>query len=561
MSFHKPKKQRGSSSGQRTGNGVTSGNTGRFSGSYASIPTTQRPTTSGDHSRNGEVTNGQLPKNATFNQMLTLNSNDEFSQLLASLGITQTDGLTPGQRDDWNKALLDMQLKHYADVEQRGYNEQVLAEQRQYDNPLNQLARLMGAGISRDAAIQLLSGSGGSGAGAGSALVGGAATDVPTGPAASESKLNEVQAGTAIAGSVFSAISCFTGLVQLGFSAPQALQQTQYLKNQNFLTGQQIKAYQSAGQAFSILKTAGAAADAFSSVGSAVDAISNLAKSGNQDALSFIANGGIQSMQGNAPFASQTLSGLYKSERSASDYARSFELEQQKGEAVKNLTNVQISKVKEEISNLQAEYAQIQASTEYTEAMTVTCRALGIKYDAETALTRAQNRLASVQTTLTQEQAVALGFENQINAAVLGTTDDAGFTYVDWYADEVFNKLVGNALLASRTATPEYADAQFRNLFNTEQATAAAMSLAALKSRVGINFERDYPEQFRLWQGLYQAGAYDWIDAMVKKESGGKVSLPFGIGWTTRGYSDYFNPVRVPYYVDESKNGDQYYTK
>lgn len=273
---------------------------------------------------------------ARYDQMLQNNAGaNDFLSLLSSLGIEQEKGLTGSQRDDWNKQLLDTQLNYQLELEKRGYNEQMRDEQRIYDSPTNMLARLMGAGISRDAAIQMLSGAGGSqpiqteGAVAGAGL------------SASESRANEINNALGIANTVVSSIGAVTGLMSFGFSVPQALQQTKLLKYQNYLTGSQVRAYQSTGQAYSLLKSINASADAFGSVGSAIAAITDAANKGDQDCAAFLQNGGAADMYRNVSFASQTMADMYKSERSSSDYKRSFENEMAKLEADTRLVDAQ----------------------------------------------------------------------------------------------------------------------------------------------------------------------------------------------------------------------------
>lgn len=111
-------------------------------------------------------TKGQNEMDSTYSEMLDHNANDGFSQFLSSLGIQQSAGLSGSQRDSWNQYLLQQMLQYYMTQENRDYNRALQLDDRLYNAPTNQLARLMGAGISRDAAIQLLSGaSGGSGSG------------------------------------------------------------------------------------------------------------------------------------------------------------------------------------------------------------------------------------------------------------------------------------------------------------------------------------------------------------------------------------------------------------
>lgn len=190
-----------------------------------------------------------------LNQSTWMNNNSLLA-LLHSLGIVQTQGLTGSQRDDWNKQLLDMLLSYGSTVENRQYNEKLRDEQRNYDLPQNQLARLMSAGVSRDAAIQMLSGSGGSG-GSGAAPYSDAA-GVPEGIAPSQSRLNGVQADTAVVNTVFNAVgtvcSAVGSLGSFGVSASQMVAQrdlTQAMasgqKMQNIVTQNTLRGVEAAG--------------------------------------------------------------------------------------------------------------------------------------------------------------------------------------------------------------------------------------------------------------------------------------------------------------------------
>lgn len=234
---------------------------------------------------------------------------------------------------DYQDQLYQLLLKQYLTAEQRNYDKSALDEQRIYDSPLNQLSRLMSAGIGRNAAIGMLSPTGEAG------LIGsGANAQLPTQVASpSEKAMN-------IANTAINFVGAVGSLVGLGFSIPQSIMQTQMLKNANWLTESQINAYKSTGQAFSILQKAGAATTAFSSAANAASALNELAKSGNQDAATFIAQGGVDSMLANASFSSQTLGNLALSETSYKDYRNQFDLARKHDRLVNQLTQMDIDK-------------------------------------------------------------------------------------------------------------------------------------------------------------------------------------------------------------------------
>lgn len=174
----------------------------------------------------------------------------DFNSILAQLGIGGFAPMSGVEGADWNKQLLDQIISQLSEEDKRRYNEERWNIQNIYDSPLNQLARLMGAGISRDAAIQMLSG-GGSGSGS---IVTGDAAALAGGLAPSESNKNAIDAATGIANTVFNGISSLVGLTSLGFSIPQALQSIKGLQMQNHLTSDMLQGLQAAD---SLLSAAG----------------------------------------------------------------------------------------------------------------------------------------------------------------------------------------------------------------------------------------------------------------------------------------------------------------
>ena len=216
-----------------------------------------RPIVGGSIGRNstvkGGLTAGSRQNDITSNfsdilARLAGSSDDSILQLLQSLGINQEAALEGPQRDDWNKQLLDTLLNYSLTLENRNYNESMRDEQRIYDSPTNQLARLLGAGISRDAAIQMLSG--------GSQPIQSDVASASEGIPASQSKLNGIQAALAPVQTAFDAISAVGGLVSLGFSISQAVQQTRALKYGNFMNQQQQNAFNSVNSLTNALQTA-----------------------------------------------------------------------------------------------------------------------------------------------------------------------------------------------------------------------------------------------------------------------------------------------------------------
>lgn len=244
---------------------------------------------------------------------------DQFTQFLSQLGIGGKDPYDQSMHD-LNQSIYQAILQHYVNEEQRSYDRALQKDQRLYDSPLNQLARLMGAGISRDAAIQMMSGSG---SGSGAAVPYGSQGSQILGESASQAYANQMAGATSIANTVFNGISAISGLVGLGFSLPQAYMQSKMLANQKYMSDQQRIAFDAASNAYGIITNAGVknAADVFGSIQSTADTITTLAKNGDIAAQAFLNSGGIQNLLKTAPISSPLLAELHRNERSAGDYS------------------------------------------------------------------------------------------------------------------------------------------------------------------------------------------------------------------------------------------------
>lgn len=424
-------------------------------------------------------------------------SNEAFLQLLQMM---QNNPAVAGTYDDdISKQLYEMMLKLWTTNEQRTYDQSALQEQRNYDSPTNQLARLMGAGISRDAAIQMLQG------GQDPALVG----------SGSESALPEhhspLEQSLGLANTALSAVSAFTGLVSLGFSVPQALFQADFLRNQGSLLSSQIKAFETAGDAFEILSAAGAGVESIGSVASATSALTKLAKDGNQDAAQFIASGGLRSMRKNAAFVSKAFSALSRSEQDADRYGREYIANVEKIESETKLNNIHNEEVAQEIENAKADYNRILADADFIRANAAAVRALTRKTNKEISVLGKQEKFIEAQTE-------NIGYENQEYAALFGASAD-GKSYLDWRATAAMDNLIRDARLAAKTKGEPYVQAIFDRMFAEEESVQAAMSLKKLQMDAGAKFSKSHPKEFELYQGLSACGVYDYMEMRIKSKS------------------------------------------
>lgn len=443
---------------------------------------------------------------SAFSEILNrFHGNSDIAGLLNALGFQQDAEHREAWQEDWNKQLVETLLNYMLKQEERGYNENLRDEQRVFDSPTNQLARLMGAGISRDAALQLLGASGAAGSSAGVPYSSGLAASlgIPT----SQSSLNDAQRKTAIANTVFNGVNTLANLVSLGFSLPQALQQTHFLQNQNIMTDRQIQAYDSANEAFNVLQSVGADLSSIGSVRDVIEKIKSLAQSGNEVASQYIASDGPTRLMQNVPYASNFLANMYRTERASKDYSRRYISEMRKLDAEGEVAEVSVDKICAEVDNDRQQLQNLIATEDFIRAETFTQQALGRK-------ARAAARQIELQ--------------NKQTEALFGFTDESGTTYLDVFSAKTFNELKFGAKLASKTTSDDYVNAVYEEMFNTEETTAAALALQKMAIDEGVNFAKNHPEQFTLWSALDKCGAYQYLETKIKAAS----SKQFHVGST-----------------------------
>lgn len=528
MSSYKklPRKSNSSRSGGYSGTG-TGTVSSRFTPSSPSFPFRN-----GDPNSASTVStrnNGNAWENTEWENLLGNGRNSDFAAFLASLGIQMPDGkeMSESAIKDWNKQLMDAQLNHAITQENRNYNEGLRDEQRIYDSPTNQLARLMGAGISRDAAIQLLSGTGAGG------------SSVPySEPAAetqgllpSESQKNALESKLGIANTVFGGVSALTSLVNLGFSIPQSLAQTSYLKAQAFMSNADAKAFNGAGRAYSVLKGINASADAFSSLSSATKAITDAANNGNEIAAQFVNSGGIADLYGNAPLSSKHILDTYKADNEGVNWNKQYFAATRRMEAEADFAELNITALGEEINKTVAEYEKIVSDTQYTYQLSRVCEKQSKVLEAQAKLLEKQGLhedskrlLTQAQTLKTKSETKTIDLENNVTEALqTGVRSDIGSdgniinrTGLEWMTYDALNKLVTDARISAKQTSPAYVDAAFRETFNTHEAIATAMSLDALANRTGLMFARLYPSQFQLWTAIKKLGGYEYLSLEIQ---------------------------------------------
>lgn len=448
-----------------------------------------------------------------------------IDQLLAML--SNIGGL---DAKDYQDQLYQMLLKQYLTAEQRNFDKSVLGEQRQYDSPLNQLNRLLAAGIGPNAAIGMLSPTGEAG------LIGsGADAQLPTQVASPSEKAMQV-AQTAL-----DAIGVVGGLISLGFSAPAAIQQVKFLKNQNALTSSQLNAYNDASAAFGILNAAGASADAFGSVANASAKITELANNGNEDAKQFINSGGLQRLKSNSYFASPALSNLYKSERDSSDYDKRFGLFVDNETADIERKKIETSKVAQEIINLGAEFEQVVASTEFVQSQTAMQKYHEEQLKAQTDLLRKQGKEieasileSKARSNLIVSQTTAQDLDNQLTQGIYGEEVD-GKTGLQW--------LTQGRAIELETDCLKFIDAKDKKVWQKELNYIASdydrlyqLNMLRIAWDKGVlkkyNQDPQYQNLIHNCNAMQLVGAWDYIDALLKSidssygQTGDKILAP-----------------------------------
>lgn len=382
-------------------------------------------------------------------------------------GYSNSWGSVSTERND---ALLQYLLGQTATQNQRMYDESVRDEQRNYDLPTNIMQRLQAAGISRDAAIQMLSGGAGSGAGAGSLIGSGLGANGAQVPAPSGT-MDLASVNTAINGAA-SVVDSMCAMVNTGMSAYTAYEQGNLLKAQASMTQNQATAYQLSGKAYNLISqgVADGIVDnsdgmVFANVKNAQQALETMAKAGNVEAQEMHANGSIRQLGELSPYSSEYLSHLYETERRAKDYSISFANEQRKADSLVALQGVQIDSLAQGILQSEAQIQDILASAEYK-------RESLVLIDAQIKLMEKQGKNLDAnslyQKALTRKTALENELQSSWQDADVPVQRSPGISYVkgsDIYGMETLSKLRSGAQAALKLESGRYWEKEVQNQF------------------------------------------------------------------------------------------------
>lgn len=412
------------------------------------------------------------------------NSGDSLLDLLNSLGIDQDKGLTGGQRDDWNKQLLDTLINYALEKDKRGYNEQLRDEQRLYDTPTNQLARLMGAGISRDAALQLL--------GQGNEPIQTEGAQTPEGLAPSESRANEMQANLAPLNATLDVIGAVSSLVGLGFSIPQAISQANILRTQAYMSQQQRVAFDSVNLVSNALQTAVndgvISQDDFDSWSNGNDAYSWMLKNRDNSVVSpLIKSGAFQGAFGST-YGREMFNKHWNEIRSSRDSGTLLD-ELIRGRKLDNfIKNLDASKISAELENIDADTFLKTAQSQ--------------EVFARICLIDSQSAHEDALTELTQAQTIGQNFTNG-NLRMEYELNSAGFPMLKQvYIDELSDEVLRWSLIKDK----DVRDARMTRWMNDEQNANKAAWLEAVKLNASGNFAAAHPMLYELIQGFNSTG-------------------------------------------------------
>lgn len=276
------------------------------------------PTKPGRDPTDGSIIAGGSDYNSLIQQITNILSNrdsDAFqalggkfddTALQAILGYLSynedDDDFKHGAQQDllkWMQTLNQRQYEQAQTAEQRAYNEQVLNEQRMYDSPTALLQRLMATGMSREAALQMISQSGLGGSGSGSALIGDAAMAQPSYAAeynqpGGTTLRNYIGAGTDIVNTLVNLFSMGINGFQAVASGTASIQQALALKQQDaaIKAGSAFNSmYQSAVDSGLIDKKA------IHSFDDARSALLNLSQASSPAIYDYMHNGGYEQMK------------------------------------------------------------------------------------------------------------------------------------------------------------------------------------------------------------------------------------------------------------------------
>lgn len=498
-----------------------------------------------DH-RRGFVTGGNQSWNILQN--VDKHNGDPLIDLFQSFMMQGEFGWNAIETKDWNKEVLSAALQQYIVGLNNQYNEKLRDEQRAYDNPTSQLLRLTGAGIGRDAAIQLLSGAG---AGAGAGAPYSTAPTLDAGSSPSESTLNAVQTGASL-------INSAIGLVNCGFSSALSFRQAQLLHTQQQMSQNQLDAYELSGDAYQLLSNevrGGAISDddghLYDSVKNVADGIENLAKMGNLTAQDWHATGKIDRLRQLSPYAAPLLADFYRQSRSGQDHDVWFADEHAKAESLAAVQNMQvgslakgIEKMDQEIQNLIADEQWRRKTIDLIDGQLKLMEAQGEQAKASAAYQKALERKTQLENMQTNGWMSAMTDIPIQTSVGNGTIQVSGLKL---FTTERLQNLKSNALVALSLNNEGYWKKNVQHQMQDVDNLISMSILDGLRTNTSLEvynrFDDDQKQLIGLSDAYKHAGVFDYINASA---SSLRTRGPLGIESLDQPYYNRINGILFP---------------
>lgn len=436
-----------------------------------------------------------------------LNNGGNLNDLIAYylMNLSKQEGFTDEIRDQMRTLLMQMGLT----ADQRAYDRKVLEDSRLYSNPQNELARLMGAGISRDAALQMMSGSAGN--------LGGSSGASPSAPGVIQTTgtqdLNRKQFAL---NAITQGVSMLGQLVDSGLSLAQGVETVKGMQMQNSMNETQLAAYNSTNQLVQqveLLKKSGALESAdieqLSNADDFIKYMQGLAQN-NQDIASLLDSDAYKGTFGSLAgrdFFNQYWSNVRKS-RDDGSIADEFIKSQRLDNARRGLEN----------ANLGAELVNINADTIFKRAETEEVFARICLTNAQTANTDAQTEFLGIQgeytqqlTKLTEAQEQGQRWTNE-QLRMDYELNKQGFPMLKQvYVDELEDKLLQWTCIKNLDIRKN----QIQSWMQEERNRNHAAYIEAIRLNAVGDFQTTCPGWYRLGVILKNCGASEYVKDIV----------------------------------------------
>lgn len=414
--------------------------------------------------------------------------NDMFYQFLLQLLATQ------------DQRLYDQSLTK----DQREYDWNLLQDQRSYNLPINELMRLMSTGISRDAAIQILSGVGSSGTGVGSSGV------VNSGPVNAPSV--SAPSGTMAVNYANMSIAALQSLVNSGVNLATGIAQIQSQQSANYWSKQQISANESVTELASALQSMqdqgiidSSLFDSLSNPNDLVNYLNSLSKD-NEQVSQLLQSNSFKTALG-TPFGRQRFNDYWKSIRDSRDSGTLYDEFIRQQRLNNFLTEVNTSKVGAELSLINA-----QTKSEYQSLVESATRIASMEADiqvknAQGVWIRLQSdnyqRLADAEYNQIVAQTEGTQIQNKINHDLF-ELNHAGFPMLKQiYIDELRDKIA----YWSTIKDPKVREFRQNTWFQNERNAYLGAYVENLRINAVGDFAESNPALFKLVNAFHDCGA------------------------------------------------------